>query len=258
MPSTSITIKPNNHRAYTCPNTKKAELVKELVSQNSEINTVVVCSNNKDSIKESLKGIDVVVMDDKEFIGSKELKCDMLISYNVPDKAIIYMARVAKATLKAVILVDEQEQKKLYPIETLLGRTIKQEILGGFEYEIKESKQTNTGHKRSMSKEQIREVAQKRYKEKTDSPKKESFNKPQKEYKKDFKKSESSDKWAKKNKSTNKYLGKDENGKAIFSGKSGERNHRYDGTPRDKYDAPKKVGRKINIKSLKKSDKGKD
>ena len=27
-------------------------------------------------------------------------------------------------------------------------------------------------------------------------------------------------------------MGKDENGKPIFSGKSGERNHRYDGTPK--------------------------
>ena len=258
MPSTSITIKPNNHRAYTCPSAKKIELIKELISQNSGLNTVIVCSENKNSIEESLEDMDVLVMEDREFIGSKELKCDMLISYNVPNKAIIYMARVAKATLKAVILVDEKEQNKLYPIETLLGRAIKQEILSGFEYEIKESKKIDTPPKKSMSKEQIREVAQKRYKEKTDSPKKESFDKPRKEYKRDSKKSENSDKWAKKNKSTNKYLGKDENGKAIFSGKSGERNHRYDGTPRDKYDAPKKVGRKINIKSLKKSDKGKD
>ena len=46
-------------------------------------------------------------------------------------------------------------------------------------------------------------------------------------------------------------LGYDDNGKAKFSGKSGDRNHRYDGTPKDKWDAPKKVGRKINIKALK-------
>ena len=29
-----------------------------------------------------------------------------------------------------------------------------------------------------------------------------------------------------------RYLGKDENGKPLFSGKSGERNHRHDGTPK--------------------------
>jgi len=39
------------------------------------------------------------------------------------------------------------------------------------------------------------------------------------------------------------------NGKAKFSGKSGDRNHRHDGTPKSKWDAPKKVGRKINIKA---------
>ncbi|MEO1954850.1 MAG: hypothetical protein ABGW74_09105 [Campylobacterales bacterium] len=107
----------------------------------------------------------------------------------------------------------------------------------------------------------IKEVAKKRYDEKTgnvekkdfDKPKfdKPKFDKPKKEFKKSDR-SETPDKWKKKKKAPNKYLGKDENGKAIFSGKSGERNHRYDGTPRDKYDAPKKSGKKIKIKSLKK------
>ena len=58
----------------------------------------------------------------------------------------------------------------------------------------------------------------------------------------------------KKKKAPNKFLGKDENGKAIFSGKSGERNHRYDGTPKDRYNAPKKVGKAIKIKSRKPSE----
>jgi len=49
----------------------------------------------------------------------------------------------------------------------------------------------------------------------------------------------------------NKFLGKDENGKAIFSGKDGARNHRHDGTPREKQEAPKAGGRKISIKAIK-------
>ncbi len=39
--------------------------------------------------------------------------------------------------------------------------------------------------------------------------------------------------------------------KQFFSGKSGDRNHRYDGTARDQYDATKKVGKTINIKARK-------
>ncbi len=54
-----------------------------------------------------------------------------------------------------------------------------------------------------------------------------------------------------KEKEPNKYLGKDENGKAKFSGKSGDRNHGHDGTPKDKSNAPSKVGRTINIKARK-------
>jgi hypothetical protein len=38
----------------------------------------------------------------------------------------------------------------------------------------------------------------------------------------------------------------------MFSGKSGDRNHRHDGTQRDRYDAPKVTGKTININSMKK------
>ena len=55
----------------------------------------------------------------------------------------------------------------------------------------------------------------------------------------------------KKKKAENKFLGKDENGKAIFSGKSGDRNHHHDGSQREKFDAPKKVGKTISIKARK-------
>ncbi len=241
MSSNTITIKPNNHRAYPCSNSKKPQLLNQLIEQNSKSTIIIVCSQNPHAIQNLLENKDVVVMDDKEFITSKDTKCEILISYDVPDKAIIYTARVSKATLKAFVLVDKNEQKKLYPIEMLLGRAIKQEVLSGFEYEEIKKADTQKQTTKKLSKDEIKAVAKKRYEEKTGEPKP----------KKEFKKSDKDDKWAKKKKAPNKFLGKDENGKAIFSGKSGERNHRYDGTPRDKYDAPKKVGRKINIKSIK-------
>jgi len=116
---------------------------------------------------------------------------------------------------------------------------------------VTEKKEEQKGRK-PLTKEQIKEVARKRYEEKTQEPKEKSYDKPTKDYGDEDKKSydkNGTKKWDKKKKSPNKFLGKDKDGKAIFSGKSGERNHRYDGTPRDKWDAPK--GRTINIKARK-------
>ncbi len=270
MSADIITIKPNNHRVLHCPNEKKVELINQLVSQNSSADIIIVTSGEVQNIKDALENKDIVVMTDKEFVMSKDLTCEMLISFDVPDKAIIYSARVSKATDKAFLLLDEGEQKKLYPIEMLLGRAIKQEKVTGFEYAEKVVVEKEyTGRK--MTKDQIKEEAKKRY-DKVTQPEKPKYDKPKREYNGDAKKDFKSDKkpydkssrddrpnknndnnWDKK-KRDNKFLGKDENGKALFSGKSGDRNHRHDGTQRDKWDAPKKVGRKINIKALKKKE----
>ena len=42
----------------------------------------------------------------------------------------------------------------------------------------------------------------------------------------------------------------------MFSGKSGDRNHSYDGTPRERkeYKMPKKTGRSVTIKGLNKKE----
>ena len=241
MSKTSISIKPNNHRVHPCPTSRKLALITEIISRNSKQNIVLVSTDSNDMLKENIVEDNVTILTDKELITDKELSFDFLISYDLPENAIIYIARVAKVTQMAVLLLDESEHKKLYPVETLLGRTLKQEIIEGYEPKVKEKKENINPTYKKMSKEKIKEVAKKRYDEKT------GFDKP----KKDFIKSETPDKWKKKKKAPNKFLGKDENGKAIFSGKSGDRNHRYDGTPREKYDAPKKVGKKIKIKTRK-------
>ena len=252
MSSTTPTIKPNNHRVHPCPNDRKLALAHQLVAQNLNEDIIVVTSGDPRIIQETLTGIKVV--DDKTLIKDKDLTCTLLISFDVPLKAVIYMARLSHTTSKAVLLLNESEQKLLYPIETLLGRVIKQDVISGFEYEVKEKPKTDgRPAPKSLSKEKIKEIAKKNYEEKTGEPKpkKEYSDKPKRDYKKDDEKAKQ---WEKKKKEPNKYLGKDENGKAIFSGKSGERNHRYDGTARDASYPPKKVGRKINIKALKKSE----
>ena len=248
MPADTISIKPNNHRIYQCPNDKKIELLNKIIQENQNDDILIVCSNEPEALKGKLQNQDIKVIQDRELVKDKELKCDFLISYDMPIKAIVYMARVSKATKKAVMLLDESEQNALHAIETLLGRVIKQEIQEGFAYPIKEKPVEPT--RKKLSKDEIREVAKKRYENSTqDKPK---FDTPKRDFKKDDRKSDNKDdKWAKKKKAPNKFLGKDEKGKAIFSGKSGERNHRYDGTPRDKYDAPNVTGKRINIKARK-------
>ena len=271
MSSNSISIKPNNHRVYQCPNEKKIKLLNKLISENEKSDILVVCSKNPQAIIDALDNKDIKVIEDRELIKLPELKCEMLISYDLPIKAIVYMARAAKATASAILMLDTSEQKELYHTEMLLGRAIKQEVIEGFEYAVAEKKPESERPVKKMSKDQIKEVAKKRYDEKTQEPKEKKEYKPKrdygdedkksyskdgkkKEFKKDFNKSDSAGKWDKKKKEDNKFLGYDENGKAKFSGKSGDRNHRHDGTPKNKWDAPKKVGRKINIKARKPSE----
>lgn len=258
MSKQNISIKPNNHRVHPCPTERKLALVSEIISRNSNKKIFIVSTDSKNMLEENIVADNVSILSDKELITNKELTCEFLISYDLPDAAIIYLARVAKATVMAVVLLDADEQKKLYPIETLLGRNLKHEVIDGYEPQVVKKEQTDKFTPRKMSKEKIKEIAKKRYDEKTGNQEEKSYDKPKREFKKEFKnsdrpnKSETPDKWKKQKKAPNKFLGKDENGKAIFSGKSGDRNHRYDGTPRDKYDAPKKVGKKINIKARKK------
>lgn len=262
MSSNSITIKPNNHRVYQCPNEKKIELLNKVIKENEKADILVVCSKDLESLKDAIENKSIKVIEDRDLIKQPELSCEMLISYDLPIKAIVYMARVVKATSSAILMLDESEQKELYHTEMLLGRAIKQEIIEGFGYPVIEKPAESDRAPRKMTKEQIKEVAKKRYDEKTGEPKEKKEYKPKRDFgdedkksyskdgqKKEYKKSDSDGKWDKKKKEPNKFLGYDDNGKAKFSGKSGERNHRHDGSSRDNYDAPKKTGRTINIKA---------
>ena len=272
----STTIKPNNHRVHPCPNDKKLSLVNKLISENKNDKIIVVTSLDtkvveeflKDNNSEELKNVQVI--DDKTLIKDESITCDLLISLDVPGKAVIYIARLSHTTGRALLLINETEQKLLYPIETLLGRVIKQDIIEDFGYVVIEKPKTDSRPApKRMTQSQIKEEAKKRYDKETGEPepKKEYKSDDRKDFKKDFKRDDKKDfkkdfkkddKWAKKDKAPNKYLGKDENGKAIFSGKSGDRNHRHDGSQREAGYPPKKVGRKINIKSLNKPEDKKD
>ncbi|QOY52144.1 hypothetical protein [Candidatus Sulfurimonas baltica] len=263
MSANSITVKHNKHRIHPCPNDKKLSLLNLLIANNTKSKILVVTANSPELLKESVNCENVTIMDDKELLGSKDVTCELLISYDLPIAAIVYMSRLARATDAALILLDSSEQKQLYPIETLLGRVIKQDLVEGFAYE--ESTKMVVAQK--PVERPKREYAFKTDPE--DKPKydkkpfdKKSFDKPKYDKKpfdkpkfdkpkRDGDSGDKAKKWEKKDKQPNKFLGKDENGKSIFSGKSGDRNHRHDGSKRESYDAPKKVGRKINIKARK-------
>lgn len=253
MSTNSITIKPNNHRIFQCPNDKKIELLNDIIAQDKKLDILVVTSGDASSIKEQLENKDIRVIEDKDLVMDKELTCQYLISFDLPIKAIVYMARVSKTTQQAIILLDAAEQKDLYSIEMLLGRAIKQEVVEGFEYVRDPIREIDPKARKKLTKDEITEIAKKRHEDAT-------FIKP--EYVKpkfDKKpKQDGDDKWAKKKKAPNEFLGKDENGKAKFSGKSGDRNHRHDGTPKERFDAPKKVGKKISIKARKPKEESSD
>jgi hypothetical protein len=235
MSENQINIKAGNHRIYPCENEKKTALVNKLIEDNKELDIVVVCSTDVSTLKEAIDSKNVRVVEDRELVKDKELKCEFLISFDMPVKAIVYMARVSRASKKAVMILNESEQRLLHSIETLLGRAIKQEVLEDFMYELPKPKEFDPKAKKKLTKDQITEIAKQRHEDATKSDKTIEMEKQ----------------WAKKKKETNKYLGDDENGKARFSGKSGDRNHAHDGTPRAKYGAPKAGGKRISIKARK-------
>jgi len=240
MSAKQISIKHNKHRVHPCPSDKKLSLLNLLISKYSNKQILIVRANSLDVIKEAITAQNVTILNDVELQNSTQ-DYEILISFDLPATPALYINRLFCATEMALILLDAKEQNKLYPIETILKRVIKQEIVEGFEYED------------NLKLTIAQEKPKREYTFKTDTEDKPKLNKkPYDKSKKDsFKSNDKSKKWDKKDKTPNKFLGKDENGKALFSGKSGDRNHRYDGTPKDKYSAPKKVGRKISIKALK-------
>jgi hypothetical protein len=307
MPSNQITIKHNKHRVHPCPNDKKLSLLAQLIAQNSTLKTVVAVTNNIELIKEAIAADNVTILDDEELAKATELECELLISYDLPSNAATYMLRLAKATDSAIVLLDISEQKHLYPIETLLKRVIKQEIVAGFEYEEQEKMKiapkpapkreyafnANSDDKPKYAKKPFDKPKYDRPKREGESSERKPFEKPKydkkpfekpkydrpkregegserkpfekpKYDKKPFEKpkydkpkrdGESSERKPfekpKYDKKPNKFLGKDESGKAKFSGKSGDRNHRHDGSKKETTEAPKNVGRKISIKERK-------
>lgn len=271
------TIKHANHRIYQVTQEKKKALIELLLAQNSDAAVLIVAQEKLPFLAENFSHAKLSLSEDG-MLESLSPNYDIVISYDLPNEAQTYFRRLSLAKEKAFALLDAHEQNGLYQIEILLGRAIKQESLQGFGYPIKEEvkKEHKPREERSKQKSDHKKPYEKKSFDKTERPKRdgdfkrekkpfEKSDKPKREGdfkgekksydKKPYDKSEKPKK-APQGKKQNKFLGYDENGKAIFSGKSGERNHRYDGKPKDapKSEQPqtKKTGKTIQIKELKK------
>lgn len=128
----SSTIKRQNHRIHPCNASRKNELLSHLITQHSGKNILVITARNPEAISIP-EARNITLLSDAALAQSPELTCDVLISYDLPEKAIVYMSRFARAREHALILLGAEDQKFLYGIETLLGRTIIQESISGFE-----------------------------------------------------------------------------------------------------------------------------
>ncbi len=291
MPSFKFPLKRQNHRVHPCKAEKKLELLSKLIDKNADKSIVVLTCNDTNTIISALKNENIAVFNDSELSQNVTKKYDLLISFDLPQSVKLYMLRILHVESEALILLDPSEQHILYPIETVLKRVILQEIVEGFDptpvveevIEKKfESKKSFDRDKKSFDKAKRKDTQGDRSVKKEWKPRDNS---------KPYQTAKSNDDrkpWDKK-KPKSKYIGDDENGKPMFSAKSGERNHRYSGEaksdaekaeykakqnrarsydkdkkpwenkkpysndkkPSDRKSTPKNSGKKIVIKSLK-------
>lgn len=223
-------IKRHNHRIHPCEPEQKAKLLAHLIAKHAGEDILIVTAKAPSEIVGIEPGEHLVIIDDTGLAASPELTCDLLISHDLPDDAALYMARLARTRANAVILLSKAEQTVLYPIEMALGRNIMQEVIVGFEPTSQTPIKAKGPRQQTRSKERRPQKNAKRVYDK------DADDKARHRSKKTAGKSHSNrdeKPRSDKGKKPSRYIGKDENGKPMFSGKTGERNHHYDGRPKE-------------------------
>lgn len=247
MPSAIPALKRQNHRIHPCIAARKNALLSHLIAQYGGKSILVVTANDPALIHLPEDKKNITLLSDEALSQSAELTCDVLISYDLPDKAIIYMSRFARAKEYALILLCGEDQKFLYPIETLLGRTVTQETISGYEPDFgiaveQKSKEEAKARRAEREEEKAKRDARPKRdsKPRSDKPRPDhkreergsnDDNRPPRKSFSDSKETKKPDYRSSKD-SKPRFVGKDENGKPIFEGKTRERNHYIDGTPR--------------------------
>ncbi|MEA2110594.1 MAG: hypothetical protein U9P71_00955 [Campylobacterota bacterium] len=126
-------VKRQNHRVHPCTTKQKNELLNFLISNNEELAILVVTANSPENIEITCNNDNVTIMDDTSLAENYEITCNLLISYDLPNTPEDYAARLSRAKDRALILLNGDERQLLYPIERVLGRTLIQEQIDGFE-----------------------------------------------------------------------------------------------------------------------------
>lgn len=203
----SVAFKRQNHRLLLCEDTRKGELLAQLIADNAERKITVVTAGDTAAI--SLPGT-VTVLGDDALEGAEA--CDLLISFDLPEVPQRYVDRMALAREAALVLLGEADRPRLMGIEMLLGRAISQERPEGFAPKEAPAPTQRPKRYKKPSARLYEEAAPKKAPVK---PKGKGAPRKPKES------------------GVSRYIGTDENGKPMFSGKTGERNHRKDGKPHD-------------------------
>lgn len=138
MPTTQSTVKRHNHRIHPCETSKKQELLKHLTTLHSDKSVLIISSANSGTTE--IEDKKITLSNDLSLQELADRQWDILISFDLPAKAEDYLTRFSRAKEMALILFDDKEQTLLYPIEKLLGKNIKQEIIKGFEPKAKAKK----------------------------------------------------------------------------------------------------------------------
>ena len=107
----SSTIKRQNHRIHPCNTEQKNALIQFLIQQHNGKNILIVTSNEVEGLADLANTKNITLLSDAELAKSPDLRCDVLISYDLPEKAILYMSRFARAGEYALILLDTEDQK---------------------------------------------------------------------------------------------------------------------------------------------------
>jgi hypothetical protein len=127
----STTIKRNNHWLYHCEAPRKKEMLTQLISDYADKFILIAISQQENLSLENAENI--TVMTDDEIMSVDAQAFDLIIHADLPAQALHYMKRLSCAKELSIGLLIAEESQLLYQIETLLGRTIVQKYLEGFE-----------------------------------------------------------------------------------------------------------------------------
>ena len=186
MSKTAISVKRHNHRIYHCDTERKQELLKHLVDQYKDKSVLIISDANTTTT--DLEDKELTLSDDDGLSQMSKRKWDVLISFDLPSDPKVYINRASHAKIMALVIADEQDQLSLYPIETLLGKTISKETIPGFEPTVVEQPRRVYAYQKPVDPDTVEEVPEPKEKSTYDKGSKPPYEKVEKRmWNKEFK-----------------------------------------------------------------------